>query len=339
MDAGKRARTRETNLYETTVGTGNQEHVSQMSDEWIRIAAPATTSNIGAGFDIFGLALKEPYDIIEGRKTESGIVISEVSGPGSECIPLDPEKNSVSIAAAEVLRRCEAEFGIEIRIKKGIRPCSGIGSSGASAAGGAFLAHILCGEKLTPKEVVLCAAHAEDVTSGGFHADNVAPCVLGGFTIIRSYEPFEVISITPPEDLGIVVAMPDVMVPTKESRMVLPKEVSVRDLVFHVGNASCLVYAMVTGDLGLIGRSVQDAVFEPARASLVPFLKEAEATAMSHGALVSFLGGSGPCIISFFDKSSHNGEAIAESIKGLYADKDMKCDTWITECGSGCRRI
>ena len=310
-----------------------------MSDEWVRVAAPATTSNIGAGFDIFGLALKEPYDIIEGRKIESGIVISEVSGPGSEGIPLDPDSNSVSIAAAEVLRRCEADFGIEIKIKKGIRPCSGIGSSGASAAGGAYLAHILCGEKLSLTEVVLCAAHAENVTSGGFHADNVAPWVRGGFTMIRSYEPFEVISIKPPEDLGVVVAMPDVMVPTKESRMVLPHEVSVKDLVFHVGNASCLVYAMMTGDLGLIGRSVKDAVFEPARTKLVPHLKEAEAAAMSHGALVSFLGGSGPCIISFYDKSSHNGEAIAESIVRLYAENDMKCDTWITECGAGCKRI
>ena len=310
-----------------------------MTDEWIRIAAPATTSNIGAGFDVFGLALKEPYDIIEGRRIDSGIVISEVSGPGSESIPKDPEKNSVGIAAAEVLRRCGAEFGIELRIKKGIRPCSGIGSSGASAAGGAYVAHILCGEKLTPTEVVLCAAHAEDVTSGGFHADNVAPCVLGGFTVIRSYEPFEVISIKPPEDLGIVIAMPDILVPTKESRAVLPKEVRVKDMVFHLGNAACMVYGMQTGDLGLIGRSVQDAVFEPARTCLVPHLKEAESAAKSHGAIASFLGGSGPCIISFYDKSSHQGESIAQSIRAMYADHDMGCDTWITEPGSGCRRI
>ncbi len=316
-----------------------KELVNTMADEWIRIAAPATTSNIGAGFDVFGLALKEPFDIIEGRKIESGIVISEVSGPGSEGIPTDPDQNSVGIAAKEVLRRCEAEFGIEIRIKKGIRPCSGIGSSGASAAGGAFLAHILCGKKLSLTEVVLCAAHAEDVTSGGFHADNVAPCVLGGFTVIRSYEPFEVVSIQPPEDLGIVVAMPDVMVPTRESRMVLPHEVTVKDMVFHLGNAACMVYGMQTGDLGLIGRSVQDAVFEPARTSLVPYLKKAEAVAKSHGAIASFLGGSGPCIISFYDKSSHQGEAIAESIRALYAENEMKCDTWITEPGSGCRRI
>ena len=312
-----------------------------MTDEWIKVAAPATTSNIGPGFDIFGLALKEPCDIIEGRKIPfiDGIIISEVTGPGSECIPLDPAINSVGIAAAEVLRRCEADFGIEIKIKKGIRPCSGIGSSGASAAGGAYLAHLLCGEKLSESEVILCAAHAEDVTSGGFHADNVAPCILGGFTIIRSYEPFEVIKIDPPKDLGVVVALPDVMVPTIESRKVLPKEVSVRDLVFHVGNASTLVYAMMKGDLALIGRSVKDAVFEPARTHLVPYLKEAESEAMSHGALISFLGGSGPCVMSFYDKNTHNGEIIAKSIKDLYAKNGMKCDTWVTECGEGCKRI
>ena len=327
------------NPYNKCSGTAPQERVSKMADEWIRIAAPATTSNIGAGFDVFGLALKEPFDIIEGRKIDSGIVISEITGPGSESIPTDPEQNSVSIAAAEVLRRCEADFGIEIRIKKGIRPCSGIGSSGASAAGGAFLAHILCGEKLTPTEVVLCAAHAEDVTSGGFHADNVAPCVLGGFTVIRSYEPFEVISIRPPENLGIVVAMPDVMVATRDARAVIPMEIPLKDMVFHLGNAACMVHGMQTGDLGLIGRSVKDAVFEPARASLVPHLKKAEAAAMSHGAIASFLGGSGPCIISFYDKSSHEGEAIAESIRALYAENEMGCETWITEPGSGCRRI
>ena len=125
--------------------------------EWIRIHAPATTSNLGAGFDIFGLALNEPYDTIEGRKIDSGIIISEVSGPGSESIPKEADKNSVGIAAAEVLRRTGADFGIEIKIKKGIRPGSGIGSSGASAAGGAYLAHVLTGEKLLPKWY--CAQH------------------------------------------------------------------------------------------------------------------------------------------------------------------------------------
>jgi len=310
-----------------------------MSGDWIRIAAPATTSNIGAGFDTFGLAMSEPFDIIEGRKIDSGFVISEITGPGSENIPSDPKINSVSIAAEQVLKKCDADFGIELRIKKGIRPCSGMGSSGASAAGGAFLANIMCGEKLSLNQVILCAAHAESVISGGLHADNVSPCILGGFTVIRSYEPFEVNRIEPPKNLGMVVALPDVMVATIDARRVLPKEVSIRDLVFHVGNASTMVYGMMTGDLGMIGRSVKDAVFEPARTTLVPFLKEAKIEAMSNGALTSFLGGSGPCIMSFYDADADIGNLIAEKVKAVYTENNIKCETWVTGPGAGCKRI
>ena len=305
----------------------------------MKVSAPATISNIGPGFDIFGMALQDPFDTIEARKVDSGVSIIEVSGPGSDSIPCDAKLNSVGIAAEEVLRRTESDFGIELRVKKGIRPCSGIGSSGASAAGGAYAAHLLTGEKLTERELVLCAAHAEDVTSGGFHADNVAPCIMGGFTIIRSYQPFEVVSIEPPKDLGVVVAMPDVLVATKESRRVLPQNVSVKDLVFHVGNASCMAHAMTVGDIDLIGRSVQDAVFEPARAHLVPYLKEAEKTAMGLGAKASFLGGSGPCVISFFNKKETDGKAIAAGITDLYKKNGMKCDSWITAWGKGCRKV
>jgi homoserine kinase len=134
-----------------------------MADDWIRVAAPATSSNIGAGFDTFGLAMSEPCDIIEGRRIDSGLVISEITGTGSEGIPTDPNINSAGIAAGQVLKRCGADFGIELRIKKGIRPCSGMGSSGASAAGGAFLANIICGEKLNTTQVILCAAQAESI--------------------------------------------------------------------------------------------------------------------------------------------------------------------------------
>lgn len=316
-----------------------RKRVRPMSDEWVRVAAPATTSNIGAGFDVFGLAIREPYDIVEGRKIESGLVIDSIEGPGADSIANDPARNSVTIAAAEVLKRCGADFGLEIRIKKGIRPCSGIGSSGASAAGGAYLANLVCGERLSLSEVILCAARAEGFTSGSIHADNVAPCILGGFTIIRSYEPFEVLRIEPPADLGLVMALPDVMVATAEARKVLPREVPVKDLVYHVGHASSLVYAMMASDLPLIGRAVGDVVFEPARKDLVPHLAEAERAAMNHGAIVSFLGGSGPCVVSFYDKSTHQGEVIAESVKRVFTENRIGCDTWVTGCGAGCRRL
>lgn len=312
-----------------------------MSDEWIRISAPATTSNIGAGFDIFGLAIHEPADIIEGRKIPSGMVISEITGPGAEGIPTDPKENSVTIAAQAVLDEMGADFGIEVKIHKGIRPCSGIGSSGASAAGGAYLAYVMTGEKMPMDRLIMCAAQSEKHTSGAVHCDNVAPCILGGFTIIPSYDPFEVLRIEPPEDLGLVVTLPDVMVATADARKVLPKEVPVKDLVFHTGHASAMVYGMMKGDLELIGRSVRDAVFEPARKHLVPHLAEAEKAAVDAGALTSFLGGSGPAIMAFYDrkKGEEQGRRIADAVKRVFDDAGMEADVWVTVCGTGCRRI
>jgi homoserine kinase len=310
-----------------------------MSDEWIRIAAPATSANVGAGFDTFGIAMEGPCDIIEGRRTESGFRIVEVSGPGSEGIPLDPEQNSVTIAAKEYLKLCGQDFGMDIKITKGIRPCSGMGSSGASASGGAYLAHVMAGEKNPITDVIIAAAKAEGYTSGGFHADNVAPCILGGFTIIRSNSPLDVMSVKPPKDLGIVAALPDVMVPTKDARAVLPKEVALKDMVFHIGHSSSLVYAMMAGDIPLIGRSIADAVIEPAREKLVPHIREAEKAALANGAISSCIGGSGPSILSLFDKTKTDGKAIAEAVEKVYSDNGMKCDTWVTNCGNGCRRI
>ena len=310
-----------------------------MSDEWIKIAAPATCANIGAGFDTFGIALDSPCEIIEGRRTESGFKIAEVTGPGAEMVPLEPEKNSVTIAAREYMKLTGDDFGIEVRIRKGIRPCSGMGSSGASAGGGAYLAHILAGDNGPIDDVIVAAAKAEGWTSGMFHADNVAPCILGGFTIIRSNEPLDVMTVRPPKDLGIVAALPDILVPTKEARMVLPENVALKDMVFHIGHASSLVYGMMSGDTALIGRSVADAVIEPARQKLVPHIAEAETAAKDSGALSSCIGGSGPCILSFFDKTETDGKAIADAVVRVYSDSGIKCDTWITECGPGCRRI
>lgn len=306
----------------------------------VTIAAPATLSNIGAGFDVFGLALDEPYDIIEARKTDSeGVLITSISGADSKRITMDPSRNSAGIAAMEVLKAACADFGIEIAIRKGVRPGSGIGSSGASAAGGAFAANLLLEKPLPAEKLVAHAARAEEVTSGGFHADNVAPAILGGFTIVTSYDPFEVVRIEPPVNLGIAIAMPDVFVSTKEARKVLPEKVDLKKLVYHVGHASGLVLGMVKGDIGLVSRNIRDIVIEPSRAHLIPYLREVESTAKEMGAGAAFLSGSGPSIAAIFDMQRVNGRAIADAMKKVYETNGIGCDAWVTRPGSGCRRI
>ncbi|MBI0583522.1 MAG: homoserine kinase [Methanomassiliicoccus sp.] len=306
----------------------------------VTVRSPATLSNLGSGFDVFGLALREPYDVVEAKRIpERGVIIEGIEGWGADSITSDPAKNSAGAAAQAVLERAGSEHGVAIRIKKGIRPCSGIGSSGSSAAGGACAANMVLDKPLRSEELVLCAAKAEQVTSGSFHADNVGPAVLGGFTVIRAYEPFEIHRMDPPANLGVVVTMPDLMVNTREARKVLPSKVDLKDMIFEVGNASSLVLGMCRGDVELVGRSMADRVIEPARAKLNPHLKEAEAAAMDAGAAGAFLGGSGPCVIAVYDRKRIEGEGIAEAVRKVYEEHGLKSDNWVTTWGEGCRRV
>lgn len=306
----------------------------------VAVRSPATLSNLGSGFDVFGLALREPYDVVEARRiSDRKVVIEDIEGPGASSITTDPTSNSAGIAARAVLELAGAGFGVALRIKKGIRPCSGIGSSGASAAGGACAANLLLDRPLRSEELVVCAARAEQATSGSFHADNVGPAVLGGFTVIRSYEPFEIHRMDPPVELGVVVTMPDFLVNTREARNVLPSSVPLKSMIFEVGNAASLVLGMARGDIALVGRSMSDQVIEPARAPLNPGLREAEAAALGAGAAGSFLGGSGPCVIAVYDRKRADGEAIAEAVRNVYAANGVDSDTWVTTWGEGCRRI
>ncbi|MDD1747961.1 MAG: homoserine kinase, partial [Methanomassiliicoccales archaeon] len=206
------------------------------------------------------------------------------------------------------------------------------------AAGGAYAANLLLERPLPLEALVGCAAKGEEASSGTLHADNIAPSLLGGFTIILSYEPLEVVRVTPPPNLGIVASLPDIMVPTKEARGILPKQVDLKKMVFHVGHASALAVAMARGDLALISRSLKDEVIEPVRAPLVPHLKEAERAALKAGALSSFLGGSGPCVASLYDKDTSDGRPIAEAVQEVYRRQGIECAAWVTGWGEGCRR-
>lgn len=305
----------------------------------MEVRAPASIANLGPGFDVFGLALREPYDILEAVAVQgTGARVIKVEGVGAQRITLDPKRNTAAVAASEVLRMAKADFGLEITVRKGVRPCSGMGSSGASAAGAAFAANLMVDVPLSQNNLVLCAAKGEEVSSGGLHADNVAPSLLGGFTLIRSYDPLDVIRVTPPKDLGIVAALPDIIVPTKEARGVLPKSIDLRQMVFQVGHASALATGMSLGDLALIGRSVRDMVIEPARRRLVPHLEKAERAALDAGALAAFLGGSGPCVAAFFDRRETNGDDISKAIGSVYEAEGIRVDSWVTSWGDGCRR-
>jgi len=310
-----------------------------MEKRSVRVIAPATIANVGPGFDVFGLALQEPSDVVEVTVTsEPGVNVVSVTGRGADRIPADGRRNTAAVAAKEVLRLAAASIGLEIKIIKGVRPCSGMGSSGASAAGAAFAANFLTGSRLGPNELIACAAKGEEASSGSMHADNVAPCLLGGFTIIRSYSPLDVVRISPPEKLGIVAVLPDVIVSTKEARGALHIQIDLKKMVFQVGHAASLATGMSLGDIGLVGRSIGDAVAEPSRAKFVPHLEKAERAAMEAGAVAAFLGGSGPCVVAMFDMGVVDGNQIAEAVKDAYESEGIASEAWVTSWGNGCRR-
>src|SRR5581483_3459055 len=256
----------------------------------IRVFAPATVANLGPGFDVLGLALKAPGDVVEAELTDGpGIEIATITGESGR-LSRDPVKNVVGRAAADVLRRARekgvAGRGIRLHLHKQMPLASGLGSSGASSAGGAFAVNELLGRPLNAQELVLAAMEGERGASGSPHADNVGPSLLGGIVLIRSYDPFEVISLPVPAALHVVVVHPHCQVSTAEARKLLAAHsYSIREVVPNLGSLGALIAALGSGDLALLGRAVADRLVEPLRAPLIPGFQRVKDEALTAGAL------------------------------------------------------
>jgi homoserine kinase len=271
----------------------------------LRVFAPATIANLGPGFDVLGLALSTPGDIVEAELTTGrGVEIVEITGDNG-LLTRDPVKNVASRAAADVLLRAGASAGLRIWLHKQMPLASGLGSSGASSAGGAVVANELLGRPLDPKQVVLSAMEGERAASGTLHADNVAPSVLGGVVLVRSYDPFEMLQLKTPEVLRIAVVHPHCKVSTSDARrLVKEKTYSLDQIVPNLGNVAALVAALASGDLALLGRSIDDRLIEPLRATLIPGFHAVKGAAMDAGALGCSIAGSGPSLFAFADSDA-----------------------------------
>jgi homoserine kinase len=285
----------------------------------IRVFAPATIANLGPGFDVLGLALSQPGDVLEAELSDRpGAEIVEVSGDGG-ALSRDPEKNVVGRAALEVLRRAgERGRGVRLWLHKQMPLASGLGSSGASAAAGAVAVNDLLGCPLAQRDVVLSALEGERSASGTPHADNVAPSVMGGIVLIRSYSPFEVIALPVPENLHVCVVHPHCSVSTAEARtLVKGRTYSLDEIVPNLGNVAALVVALSRGDLGLLGRSIEDRLVEPLRAPLIPGFRAVKDAALGAGALGCSIAGSGPSVFAF--APSHDAaQTIGASMQAAF---------------------
>jgi homoserine kinase len=286
----------------------------------LTVRAPATSANLGSGFDVFGVALDRPADVVRvERAAETSI---EVTGAGSEYIPEDPARNTVG-AVAEAL-----DAPARIRIDKGVRPSSGLGSSAASAAGAALALNELYDRGYSRRELVPVAAEGEAIVSGDAHVDNVAPSLLGGFTVATADD-----VTTIDADIPLVACLPDVAVSTRDARKVVPDEVRMRDVVGTVAAAATLVAGMCRSNPDLVGAGMHDDVVAPARAELIPGYDAVEAAASDAGATGVTVSGAGPSVLAACRRADRRD--VAAAMLDAFDDADVDARAYQTRIGRG----
>lgn len=302
------------------------------------VSAPATIANLGPGFDVFGLALAEPVDVVEASAiTGDELKISEVSGVGADKIPMDPSKNTATIAARRVMEVLGREEGAEFVVKKGIKPGGGLGSSGASAAAGAVAANELLGGKLTDSQLIEAAAFAEAQVAGAAHYDNVAASIVGGFVIVATTEPLECLRVDPPK-MKIIVAQPELELSTQVGRQALPEKVELAKAVANVGRASVMAAALKEADLKLFGRHMFDSIAEPARAHLIDGFDQVRGAALGAGALGAAMAGAGPAVFAIIGPKE-DPKKIEDAMCAAFEDAGTKCETFVTSPGPGAKVV
>ena len=297
--------------------------------ERTRVFAPATASNLGPGFDVLGLALERPGDVVEAElRDEPGVEISRVTGADS--LGTDPRRNVVGIAAQAVLDHLGVtDRGVRLALHKQMPLGSGLGSSAASSVAGAAAVAALLGDALPQEALVRCALRGEAAVSGAPHADNVAPCVLGGIVLIRGDDPLDLVRLPVPEALRIVLVHPHVEVLTAEARRLVARHrFAIGPAVANLGNIAALVHALHTGDLELFGRSIRDALVEPIRAPLVPGFAAVRQAALDAGALGCSISGSGPSLFAFA-ASDTAAQAVAEAMHTAFAAAGVASDRYV----------
>ncbi|HJL67063.1 MAG TPA: homoserine kinase [Nitrosopumilus sp.] len=299
----------------------------------ITVKAPSSTANLGPGFDVFGLAVNAFYDKVTLTKTKSGIRIITDGN-----VPTNPENNTAGLVVKNMKKKFKINQGIEVKIEKGVPAGFGMGSSAASAAAAAVAFDKLFGLKLDDDSLVEFAGSGEKASAGSIHYDNVAASVLGGFVIVKT-GPLKVIRIEPPTNLRVCIAVPEIIVPkkkTKVSRGVIPKKVNLSDSILNLSNAAAIVAGFMKKDSDLIGNSIKDVIVEPARQHMIPGFSKVKENAIKAGALGVTISGAGPSVIAFAKKSSDMKKISLAMTKG-FTSANTKCKTIICKPSNGAK--
>ncbi len=279
----------------------------------ITINVPASVANVSCGFDVLGFCLEEPYDemTIEIKKTK-GVEIKILN---EKSIPTDPKYNVCGPVAFAMMKKLNFKYGFKITIVKKIKPGSGIGSSAASAAGTAFAINYLTGNKFSKLELVKFAMIGEEIASGAEHADNLSPVIFGGFTLVRSIKPLDIITLPSLEKLYVVISHPLIELKTKDARLIINKKINLEKAIHQWGNLGGFIASLYTKNYELMSKTIEDVIIEPQRLKLIPNFKKIVAAASTYS-IGSGISGAGPSIFSIC-KGKGNAELVLDAIKKI----------------------
>ncbi len=303
----------------------------------VKLFSPATVANLSCGFDVLGCCLDNVGDeMVISLVKEKGVRITKIDGAD---LPMETHKNVAGVAVEALLEQLGDETtGVEIEIYKKIKAGSGIGSSAASSAGAVWGVNHLLGYPFSNKQLVAFAMEGEKLASGNAHADNVAPALLGGFTLVRSYTPLDVLKLHTPDDLVMTVIHPQIEVKTSDARKVIKPNITLKKAIHQWGNLGGFISGLYTGDYDLIGRSLEDVIVEPMRSILIPEFRKVKNAALENGALGCGISGSGPSIFAL-SKGEETAKKVAEAIREVYQTTGLEFDIHVSKINSEGVRI
>jgi homoserine kinase len=295
----------------------------------VKVFSPASIGNIGPGFDVLGLAIDGLGDTVEAREISGNEVVIENIFNADHDISNDPDKNTAGIAAKETLRALGIKNGVGLILTKGMPSGSGLGSSAASAAAGAYAVNKLFNGGLSEDELILAAMKGEAYVSGGYFADNVAPSILGGATLTQSIDPLKVSKLGTIDELILVLIIPNIQILTKDSRDVIPNKIDKRNFITNMANTASITAAFCKNDYALLKDNLIDVIFEPARTKLIPGLADIKLAAVKAGADGCTISGSGPAIFAI-SNSHQRAKKIKYEMEKEFINHGVECTGFIT---------
>jgi homoserine kinase len=294
----------------------------------IKIFSPATVANVSCGFDVLGFCLDSIGDEMVIRKTnKKGIHITKIEGFD---LPFEAELNVAGVSALAMYNALDVDFGFEIEIYKNIKPGSGIGSSAASAVGSVFGMNKLLGQPFNKTQLTEFAIKGEALASKCEHADNLAPALFGGFTLVKSISPLRILEIPSPKELYATIIHPQIEIKTSEARAILPKEIPLSNAIIQWANFGSLIHGLHTSDYDLLKSALHDVIIEPYRSQLIPHFKDVKNAAILAGALGTGISGSGPSIFSL-SKGFEIAVNVKDAIKNVYLKTGIKFDIHVSK--------